>query len=147
MALRISTERFDAWARLCTRLLAESRDEIDALNVFPVPDSDTGTNAYFTFVAGVEAIDALPADTSPLDLMRTFAEGLLMGARGNCGTILAELVRGSLRVLRGCVDGLSADDVAGALEAASAAAYAAVGRPQEGTILTVAAAAARAARE
>ncbi|MBC9225585.1 DAK2 domain-containing protein [Aeromicrobium sp. 636] len=146
MALRIESERFGAWARLCTESLAVARDEIDALNVFPVPDSDTGTNAYFTFVSGVEAIDALPAEATPLETMRAFAEGLLMGARGNCGTILAELVRGSLRVLRGCVDGLSAEDVAEALGAASAAAYAAVGRPQEGTILTVAAAAARAAR-
>lgn len=147
MALRIDTVRFHAWARLCTESLAVARDEIDALNVFPVPDSDTGTNAYFTFVAGVEALDALPAESSPLEVMRVFAEGLLIGARGNCGTILAELVRGSLRVLRGCVDGLSANDVADALEAASKAAYAAVGRPQEGTILTVAAAAAAAARE
>ncbi|GAA3530664.1 dihydroxyacetone kinase [Aeromicrobium flavum] len=147
MALRIETDRFDAWARLCTESLAVARDEIDALNVFPVPDSDTGTNAYFTFVSGVEALDALPPGSSPLDVMRAFAEGLLIGARGNCGTILAELVRGSLRVLRDCVDGLSAHEVAEALGAASAAAYAAVGRPQEGTILTVAASAAAAARE
>lgn len=147
MALRIDTERFDAWARLCTEMLAVARDEIDAMNVFPVPDSDTGTNAYFTFVSGVEAIDALPAERSSVDVMRAFAEGLLIGARGNCGTILAELVLGSLRVLRECLDGLSSHDIADALEAASTAAYAAVGRPQEGTILTVAASAARAARE
>lgn len=147
MTLRIDPSRFRAWARLCAESLAQARDEIDALNVFPVPDSDTGTNAYFTFAAGLEAIDALPRDASPLDLMRTYAEGLLMGARGNSGTILAELVRGSLRILRTCADGVTAKDVAEALGAASEAAYAAVGRPQEGTILTVARAAAEAARD
>lgn len=146
MALQIVPERFHAWARLCADSLAIARDEIDAMNVFPVPDRDTGTNAYFTFVAGVEAIDALAPNTPPLDLMRAYAEGLLIGARGNSGTILAELVRGSLQVLRGCAGGVTAHDVAEALGAASIAAYAAVGRPQEGTILTVAAAAASAAR-
>lgn len=145
MALQIDGERFRTWARLCAESLAVARDEIDALNVFPVPDSDTGTNAYFTFVAGVEALEELSPGTDPIQVMRCFAEGLLMGARGNSGTILAELVRGSLRVLRGCVDGVSAVDVARALGAASDAAYAAVGRPQEGTILTVARAAAEAA--
>ncbi len=147
MALRIDDARFRAWARLCAESLAVARDEIDALNVFPVPDGDTGTNAYFTFVAGLEAIDALPPDSGRVELMRTYAEGLLIGARGNSGTILAELVRGSLRALRGCADAVEAADVADALAAASSAAYAAVGRPQEGTILTVAAAAAAAARE
>lgn len=147
MALQIDAQRFRTWARLCADSLAVARDEIDALNVFPVPDSDTGTNAYFTFVAGCEAIEDLPADVDPVQLMRCYAEGLLMGARGNSGTILAELVRGSLRVLRACHTNLSARDVADALVAASDAAYAAVGRPQEGTILTVAAAAAEAARE
>ncbi len=147
MALQIVPERFHAWARLCAESLAVARDEIDALNVFPVPDSDTGTNAYFTFVAGVEALDALPPETAPLEIMRAYAEGLLIGARGNSGTILAELVRGSLLVLRGCAGGVTSHDVAEALGAASIAAYAAVGRPQEGTILTVAAAAAAAARE
>jgi len=147
MALQIDAQRFRTWARLCTESLGLARDEIDALNVFPVPDSDTGTNAYFTFVAGCEALDDLPAEADHVEVMRRYAEGLLMGARGNSGTILAELVRGSLRVLRECRGPLSATDVADALVAASEAAYGAVGRPQEGTILTVAAAAARAARE
>lgn len=147
MVLQIDARRFRTWARLCTDSLAVARDEIDALNVFPVPDSDTGTNAYFTFASGREALDRLPADADPVEVMRSFAEGLLIGARGNSGTILAELVRGSLRVLRTCTGPLTAANVADALDAASAAAYGAVGRPQEGTILTVAAAAARAARE
>lgn len=147
MALQILPDRFRAWARLCAESLALVRDEIDALNIFPVPDADTGTNAYFTFVAGIEALETLPGDAPTVDVMKTYAEGLLMGARGNSGTILAELVRGSLRILRGCTDGLTSQDVAEALGAASTAAYGAVGRPQEGTILTVAAAAAAAARE
>lgn len=147
MALRIDGERFRAWAALCVESLGRARAEIDALNVFPVPDADTGTNAYFTFVAGLEAIEDLADDGDPLEMMRVYAEGLLIGARGNSGTILAELVRGSLRALRVCAGEVDAHDVADALAAASSAAYAAVGRPQEGTILTVAAAAATAARE
>ncbi|HPU12204.1 MAG TPA: DAK2 domain-containing protein [Aeromicrobium sp.] len=147
MALRIDSVRFREWARLCLESLAGVRDEIDALNVFPVPDSDTGTNAYFTFVSGVEALEQLDLDADPLETMRVFAEGLLIGARGNCGTILAELVRGSLRALRLSADELNSHDIADALASASAAAYAAVGKPQEGTILTVGAAAAAAARE
>ena len=145
MALRIDSVRFREWARLCLESLADARDEIDALNVFPVPDSDTGTNAYFTFVSGVEALEQLDPAANPIETMRVFAEGLLIGARGNCGTILAELIRGSLRALRLSQDELNSHDIADALASASAAAYAAVGRPQEGTILTVGAAAAAAA--
>ena len=95
MALRIDSVRFREWARLCLESLADARDEIDALNVFPVPDSDTGTNAYFTFVSGVEALEQLDPAANPIETMRVFAEGLLIGARGNCGTILAELIRKS----------------------------------------------------
>ena len=65
MGLPIDTAAFRAWARLCAGRSPSARAEIDALNVFPVPDSDTGTNAYLTFVAGVEALDALPADPRP----------------------------------------------------------------------------------
>lgn len=147
MALRIDTERFRAWARLCADSLAVTRAEIDALNVFPVPDSDTGTNSYLTFAAGVAALDELGEDADPITVMRTYGDGLLIGARGNSGTILAELVRGSIRVLRENPAGVDADTLAAALQSASDAAYAAVGDPQEGTILTVAAAAARGGRE
>ena len=100
MSLRIDADRFRIWARLCADSLAAARAEIDALNVFPVPDADTGTNAYLTFAAGVEALDADPVPHKVLDVLKRYGEGLLMGAKGNSGTILSELVRGSLRVLR-----------------------------------------------
>ena len=146
MSLRIDADKFREWARLCADSLAAARVEIDALNVFPVPDSDTGTNAYLTFAAGLEAITEDPVPTKVPEVLKRYGEGLLMGAKGNSGTILSELIRGSLRVLR-TKKRVEGADVVEALEAASKAAYAAVGDPQEGTILSVSAAAAKGARE
>lgn len=145
MSLRIDADKFRIWARLCADSLAAARAEIDALNVFPVPDADTGTNAYLTFAAGLDALEEDPMPQKVPDVLKRYGEGLLMGAKGNSGTILSELVRGSLRVLR-TKKRIESEDVAEALEAASKAAYAAVGDPQEGTILSVAAAAADGAR-
>jgi DAK2 domain fusion protein YloV len=111
-----------------------------------VPDSDTGTNAYLTFVAGADAVDGLPDDVALADLVRAHTDGLLTGAKGNSGVILSQLVRATFRDLR-----LDADvepvDVARSFRAASDAAHAAVGRPVEGTILSVAAAAAKGAED
>lgn len=145
MSLRVDAERFRAWARLCADSLGAARAEIDALNVFPVPDADTGTNAYLTFEAGAAALAEHPVPEKVPDVLKRYGEGLLMGAKGNSGTILSELIRGSLRVLRS-KKRIGASDVVEALTAASKSAYAAVGDPQEGTILTVAAAAAEGAR-
>lgn len=146
MSLRLEADGFRAWARLCADSLAEARAEIDALNVFPVPDADTGTNAYLTFAAGAAALDEDPVPEKLPDLMKRFGEALLMNAKGNCGTILSELVRGALRSLRGKKK-VDAAEIVAALEAGSEAAWAAVGDPQEGTILSVARAAAAGARE
>lgn len=143
MALTLRADAFRVWTALCVDALAVARAEIDALNVFPVPDSDTGTNAYLTFVAGADAIEALDADAELFALARAYTEGLLLGAKGNCGVILSQLARACLGALD--LDSgseLTAADVAKAFRAAADAAYAAVGRPVEGTILTVAAAAA-----
>lgn len=145
MSVTISPQGFRAWARLCADALASARAEIDALNVFPVPDSDTGTNSYFTFEAGAAALADLPANTKVSKLMKSYGDGLLMGARGNSGVILSELVRGSLRLLRKRRH-VSSDDVVEAFLAAASAAYAAVGEPVEGTILSVAGAAAKGAQ-
>ena len=62
MPLTLRPDAFRAWTQLCVAALSEARAEIDALNVFPVPDSDTGTNAYLTFVAGADAVEALGGD-------------------------------------------------------------------------------------
>lgn len=128
--------------------LAQAREEIDALNVFPVPDGDTGTNMYLTVVAARDAIKAAIADTSddpPLPLV-AFARGALLGARGNSGVILSEMLGAVARRI-GAADPTepNAQVIADALVQATAASYAAVGEPVEGTMLTVLRAASEAA--
>src|SRR5688572_30856054 len=88
MGLTLRPDAFRAWVDLCVEGLAKARAEIDALNVFPVPDRDTGTNAYLTFVAGAEAIAAEAPDAKLPVLAKAFADGLLTGAKGNCGVIM-----------------------------------------------------------
>lgn len=146
MGLTLNPTAFRAWAQLCAAALSSARAEIDALNVFPVPDSDTGTNAYLTFVSGADAVDALPVDTPLPALVRAHVDGLLTGAKGNSGVILSQLVRACFRDLD-LAGEVTASDVARAFVAASDAAYDAVGAPVEGTILTVARAAAAGATE
>lgn len=131
------------WIRACVDALGAARAEIDALNVFPVPDSDTGTNVYLTFEAAASAC----GDEDSVDAMAaSFVDGILLGARGNSGVIMAQLVRAAARELVGAT-AADADVVARALGTAADAAYDAVGHPVEGTILTVARAAATSARE
>ncbi|MFJ8695976.1 DAK2 domain-containing protein [Streptomyces roseolilacinus] len=140
-----------AWCTLALDALGREREEIDAINVYPVADGDTGTNLYLTVEAARQAVEAVFAahdadGTLPAaaDTVRALAHGALIGARGNSGTILAQLLRGMAGVLaRGC-DG---PHLAEALGAASAAARQAVAHPVEGTILSVASAAAEAAAE
>jgi uncharacterized protein len=139
------------WADLTQQALGEAREEIDALNVYPVPDGDTGTNLYLTF----EAARARLHDTDPADeahAWEALARGALLGARGNSGVILSQLIRACARALvdrPGVADAGAADldaaALAAALVAAADAGYASVGDPVEGTILTVARAAGDAA--
>ncbi|MFT4299517.1 MAG: DAK2 domain-containing protein, partial [Aeromicrobium sp.] len=144
--LRLDAVPFARWTRLCADALAAARAEIDALNVFPVPDADTGTNAFVTFAAGAEAVASLGADASLAEQVKAYRDGLLTRARGNSGVIMSQLVRGCLSGLP--LDGdVTGEQVAAAFERATAAAYEAVGDPKEGTILSVAAAASRGARE
>jgi DAK2 domain fusion protein YloV len=144
--LALNATAFRAWTRLCAEALSASRAEIDALNVFPVPDSDTGTNAFMTFAAGVDAVDALDDDAQLPELIRAYTDGLLTGAKGNSGVILSQLVRACFRDLP--IDaGIGPGDVAHAFAAAADAAYDAVGEPVEGTILSVARAAAEGAQK
>ncbi|EFQ83539.1 DAK2 domain fusion protein YloV [Aeromicrobium marinum DSM 15272] len=145
MVLRIDAAAFTAWTELCVASLSSTRAEIDAMNVFPVPDSDTGTNAYLTFVSGAEAVADAPADLELPALVRHYLDGLLTGARGNSGVILSQLVRGCFAGLP--LDGeVDAAHVAEAFERATDASYVAVGDPKEGTILSVARAASEGAR-
>ena len=88
------------WCQRCAEVLGEARTEIDALNVFPVPDGDTGTNLHLTLLAAVEALEALPRDAGPERTWQTLARGMLLGARGNSGVIVSQAIRGLAEVLR-----------------------------------------------
>ncbi|WP_307626954.1 DAK2 domain-containing protein [Streptomyces turgidiscabies] len=150
------------WCALALAALGRAREEIDAINVYPVADGDTGTNLYLTLESACAAVEAAfaghgtgtgPAGTAGIptlaDVARAMAHGALIGARGNSGTILAQLLRGMAQVLAAEADGESARvDGPGlclALRHAADAARQAVAHPVEGTVLTVASAAADAA--
>ena len=109
--------------------------EIDALNVFPVPDGDTGTNMSLTFLAGAKEVENLDSNNIG-EISKKLSKGLLMGARGNSGVILSQIFRGISMTLQGHEE---ADALlfAQALENGAKVAYKAVMRPVEGTILTV----------
>lgn len=121
----------------CADALGRRRAEIDALNVFPVPDSDTGTNVYFTAHAAREALADAGDDFRAQ--LKACADGALLGARGNSGVILSQLIRAGFA---GITADFDAKELAAALTSAADAAYGAVGEPTEGTILSVARAAA-----
>ncbi|MCX5210642.1 DAK2 domain-containing protein [Kitasatospora sp. NBC_00240] len=139
------------WCRLALRSLGQAREEIDALNVYPVPDGDTGTNLYLTVESAAAAVedsfaaagrDGAPDAVPELgDSVRAMARGALLGARGNSGVILAQWLRGTAETLAAAGGG--AEQLRAALLKAAESAYQAVAEPVEGTLLTVAAAAAR----
>ena len=110
--------------------------EVDALNVFPVPDGDTGINMNLTLTSGASEISELRDDADVYTVAKTFAHGLLMGARGNSGVITSQIFRGFASALEG-VEEIDAVTLAQAFRAGSDTAYKAVMRPVEGTILTV----------
>ncbi len=128
-----------------TSWLEKSASDIDSLNVFPVPDGDTGTNMLLTMRSTMEEAEKA-ADTSISSITKAMATGALMGARGNSGVILSQFWSGLAQGLTGkeTVDG---HDWADALQKASEAAYKGLSNPVEGTILTVTKEAAAAARE
>jgi uncharacterized protein len=114
--------------------LAAHKEGINRLNVYPVPDGDTGTNMALTLLAVCEEVDASGNDLP--SVCKAISHGSLMGARGNSGVILSQILRGVSSVVADA-EGLDGPTAAAALTAASAAAYQAVMRPVEGTILTV----------
>jgi uncharacterized protein len=116
--------------------LEASRARIDDLNVYPVPDGDTGTNLTLTVRAVAEAMADSEASDRPA-LAHEVARAALMGARGNSGVILSQIVRGAADVLAESTNGVEPRLAARALRGASDAAYRAVRRPVEGTMLSV----------
>lgn len=141
--VELDAEALRTWSARALDALGREREEIDAINVYPVADGDTGTNLYLTAEAAHQAVEAVFAAAEPdaAETVRAMAHGALLGARGNSGTILAQLLRGMAAVL---AEGRDGDHLARALAEAADAARRAVAHPVEGTILTVASAAARA---
>ncbi|MEV5985060.1 DAK2 domain-containing protein [Streptomyces sp. NPDC052051] len=143
------------WCTLALQALGRAREEIDAINVYPVADGDTGTNLYLTLESAAAAVEAVfagyetgAAADAPrptlADTIQAMAHGALIGARGNSGTILAQLLRGMAEVLA-ADDGSARDDARMlrlALRQAADSARQAVAHPVEGTVLSVASAAA-----
>jgi DAK2 domain fusion protein YloV len=125
--------------------LTQHVKKVDALNVFPVPDGDTGTNMNLTFTSGVSELEKTKEQTAE-KIASVFSRGLLMGARGNSGVILSQLFRGFAKGLMGLSE-VSAIQLAEAFQQGVEMAYKAVMKPVEGTILTVAREAAAAARK
>ena len=110
--------------------------EVDQLNVFPVPDGDTGMNMNLTVTSGVKEIQNIPEDDDLFRLGNGFSRGLLMGARGNSGVITSQIFKGFSVALKD-KKSLTAHDFAAAFVSAKEVAYKAVMKPVEGTILTV----------
>ncbi len=143
------------WCRLALAALGRAREEIDAINVYPVADGDTGTNLYLTVESAAQSVEAVfdahasadPAARPTLpEAFRAMSHGALIGARGNSGTILAQLLRGMNEPLAHAAGDPDAAALRLALRSAADSAYEAVAHPAEGTMLTVASAAASAAQ-
>ncbi|BBD92728.1 fatty acid kinase catalytic subunit FakA [Staphylococcus caprae] len=125
--------------------LSNNADLVDSLNVYPVPDGDTGTNMNLTITSGREEVE-INLSQNIGELGKTFSKGLLMGARGNSGVILSQLFRGFCKNIENEKE-INAQQLADSFQAGVETAYKAVMKPVEGTILTVAKDAAQAAVE
>jgi uncharacterized protein len=125
------------WCRAAVEALSRSRDGLDELNVFPVPDGDTGTNMLLTAESAVQSLEWGAAQDDPEPAWTLIARGAVLGARGNSGVIFAQLLRGMADQLAHSppADGPS---LASAMRKATESTYSAVADPEEGTFLTVA---------
>jgi DAK2 domain fusion protein YloV len=131
----ITGQDFREMFACATAWLEKSASDIDALNVFPVPDGDTGTNMLLTMRSSIEEAYRAP-DNSASAVAQAFAKGALMGARGNSGVILSQIWRGLSKTMAD-KESLTGPDLVDALEEASDMAYKGLSNPVEGTILTV----------
>ena len=122
---------------IAANAVSDCSEEINKLNVFPVPDGDTGTNMSLTLASVVKELSSLPADADMEAIAGAITHGSLMGARGNSGVITSQILRGVAEGLVGATDPASASDVAAALRRSVKVAFKAVRKPVEGTILTV----------
>lgn len=133
---KLNAKKFRDMVILGRNRLDEHTEYVNSLNVFPVPDGDTGTNMNLSFTSGSAAVKDSSSDHMG-EVAQSLAKGLLMGARGNSGVILSQLFRGFSKALEGKEE-VTAKDLAEAFQAGVDTAYNAVMKPVEGTILTVA---------
>jgi len=131
----INGEKLQEMIFIGAKHLMNNSEMIDALNVFPVPDGDTGTNMNLSMTSGVEEVKKVTSNHAS-DVSQAFAKGLLMGARGNSGVILSQIFRGFAKGFEG-KEVVTAKEFAEALHLSAETAYKAVIKPVEGTILTV----------
>ena len=122
---------------IAAQAVADKAEDINKLNVFPVPDGDTGTNMSLTLASVVKELSALPVDADMEAIAAAITHGSLMGARGNSGVITSQILRGVAEGLKEAGEPVSTSDVAAAFRRAVKVAFQAVRKPVEGTILTV----------
>lgn len=140
----LTAARLRACLAVAERWLSLNRDAVNAINVYPVPDGDTGTNMLLTLRAGLSAADTSAGGTTDIGaLVDRISRGALLGARGNSGVILSQMMRGAAEALTG-LEVASPADLVRAFQSAADVAYEAVSAPVEGTMLTVLREAARA---
>lgn len=136
MQKTINSTEFRKMVASGARMLEINRAKIDALNVFPVPDGDTGTNMSLTLQSAVKEMNACSSNRFQ-EICDSVSKGALRGARGNSGVISSQIFRGICSVLKDCNQNFDTKTFAKALEAGTKVAYSAVSIPKEGTILTV----------
>ena len=117
--------------------LEAKKEYVNELNVFPVPDGDTGTNMTLTIMSAARELAALPEDADLKSVCKAMSSGSLRGARGNSGVILSQLFRGMCKVLKTVEGDITIEDLVASFDKAVESAYKAVMKPTEGTILTV----------
>ena len=122
---------------VAAKAVADKAEDINKLNVFPVPDGDTGTNMSLTLGTVVKEVQALPAGADMADVAKAITHGSLMGARGNSGVITSQILRGMAEGLVSAHEPVTISDIASAFRNSVKVAFKAVRKPVEGTILTV----------
>ncbi len=136
MQKTVNSTEFRKMVTSGARMLEINRAKVDALNVFPVPDGDTGTNMSLTMQSAVKELNACSSNRFQ-EICDAVSKGALKGARGNSGVISSQIFRGICSVIRDTKDAFDTKTFARAMEAGSKVAYGAVSIPKEGTILTV----------
>ncbi|WP_159813613.1 DAK2 domain-containing protein [Actinomyces sp. zg328] len=148
-APRLDAPALRRWLALAASVAERSRNLVDSLNVFPIPDADTGTNVLLTLRSALDAVGLLPPGADAAQTSRAIADGAIRGARGNSGLLVSQALAALAEAFASAPDpaGLRPVELVHALEQMASSTWAAVSRPVTGTLLTVASDAASAARD